>query len=137
MAAIHMRDKFKHPSGICGAGWQDGKADNGEQVRAVRDEQRVDCPKCLGALHPGKRVSRHGRVTILFDPVDLQGQAVVRVRQDDGTELALEAPLMHVLGSTVKAVQNISEVMRLVALDLSHPDNGNPERSQAWLPGTS
>lgn len=129
MAVIHMRDKFKHPSGICGAGWQDGKADNGEPVRAVRDERRVDCPKCLGALHPGKRVSRHGRVTILFDPADLQGQAVIRVRQDDGTELALEAPLMHVLGSTVKAVQNISEVMHLVAEDLSIVNSLTSERT--------
>lgn len=115
MSLIHFRDKLPHASGICGAGWRDGLEDNGAKVKAVRTEGGVDCPNCLKSLHPGRRVARHGKVTVLFDPNDLIGMAELRIRGTGGDETTVEVPLMHLLGTALKVVQNVAEVIGEVA----------------------
>ena len=110
MSTVHFRDKLPYPSGICGAGWQNGKDDHGNDVRAVRTEDRVDCPKCLRSLHPGYIVARHGKVTALFRAEELTGMVKLRLRSADDTEIEAEVPLLHLLGTTVKVIQAVSDV---------------------------
>lgn len=110
MSLVHYRDKLPFPSGICGAGWQDGKDDLGNDVRAVRSEERVDCPKCLRSLNPGYVVARHGKVTALFRPEELTGLATLRLRADDGSEVEAQVPLLHLLGTSIKLIQEVGAV---------------------------
>jgi hypothetical protein len=110
VSTVHFRDKLPFPSGICGAGWQNGKDDNGNDVRAVRSEERVDCPKCLRSLHPGYVVARHGKVTALFRPDELTGMVKLRLRAADDSEVETEVPLLHLLGTTVKVIQEVSNI---------------------------
>lgn len=107
MSLVHFRDKMPFASGICGAGWQNGQDDNGDDVRAVRTEDRVDCPNCLRSLNPGYIVSRHGKVTALFKPNELTGLVELRLRQPDGREVVASVPLMHLLGTTIKVIQEV------------------------------
>lgn len=112
MSPVHFRDNYAYPSGVCGAGWQDGKDDAGEAVKATRTESRVDCPDCLSSMNPGRRVVRHGRITFLFDADNLLGNLELRLRgpSADNGETRAEVPLMHVLGASMKLLQSVAEV---------------------------
>jgi hypothetical protein len=112
VSLIHFRDRYPHPSGICGAGWQDGTDDDGQPVRAVRSEERVDCPKCLSSLNPGRKVARHGKVTVSFDPENLLGNVQLRLRgaAPQDPETTVEVPLIHYLGTALKMLQAVGEV---------------------------
>lgn len=110
MSTVHFRDQLPFPSGICGAGWQNGKDDHGKDVRAVRSEERVDCPRCLRSLHPGYIVARHGKVTALFRADELTGMVKLRLRAADDSEVEAEVPLLHLLGTSVKVIQEVSRV---------------------------
>ena len=112
MSVIHFRDKYPHPSGICGEGWQDGTDENGEAIKATRTESRVDCPKCLSSLNPGLKVVRHGKVTALFRADDLLGNVELRFRgaTPDSGETRVHVPLIHYLGTGMKLMQAVGEV---------------------------
>lgn len=110
MSLVHFRDKMPFASGICGAGWQNGQDDDGNDVRAVRTEERVDCPKCLSSLNPGYIVARHGKVTALFKAEELTGLVELRLRQPDGSEVVASVPLMHLLGTTIKVIQEVGGI---------------------------
>ncbi|NUT90906.1 MAG: hypothetical protein HOY78_02635 [Saccharothrix sp.] len=112
MSFIHFRDRYPHPSGICGEGWQDGTDENSQPVKATRTEERVDCPKCLSSLHPGRKVARHGKVTVSFDPGNLLGNVQIRLRGTGpgGAETTVEVPLIHYLDTALKMIQAVGEV---------------------------